>query len=425
MSKSTPAIVRAIDVGYGNTKYTLSQRNIDMDAEVGLFPSLAPRATQSDFTGGLMAKADRIVVQVDGESYSVGMDALAESKGIYKREVASAYSTSRAYRALFLGALQKMRLTAIDYMVVGLPLTTYDRYAKELTELLTGTHEVPNPSLPLFACKVTSGPGWPVFADWSRSFASAPRASPSTMRLGFCRSTLSSSRFAVTLSCGLICKRTLFGALSTNSGTCSIVIIRSPSGKHPSNVLANVVFPDPVLPTTATPRRFRTTSTRNSAISGGRAPCLIQSSIAMTTMLFRRKQMVGPSTATGGSVASTRNPGSLVLTIASADSLLTVIPELEASSVIAASIWLALILAPVLNCLPPCWTHTSSGRLIMMSVTDWSSNHSCRVVKQFRTFAKTLSSLLLFASPIGSLIKSPVCCSHHQVPNLLVLPTGK
>ncbi|WP_239498110.1 hypothetical protein [Ralstonia sp. GX3-BWBA] len=145
MSKSTPAIVRAIDVGYGNTKHTLSQLDIDMDVKVGLFPSLAPRATQSDFTGGLMAKVDRIVVQVDGENYSVGADALAESKGIYKREVASAYSTSRAYRALFLGALQKMRLNAIDYMVVGLPLTTYDRYSKELTELLTGTHEVPNP----------------------------------------------------------------------------------------------------------------------------------------------------------------------------------------------------------------------------------------------------------------------------------------
>lgn len=52
MSKSTPAIVRAIDVGYGNTKHTLSQLDIDMDVKVGLFPSLAPRATQSDFTGG-------------------------------------------------------------------------------------------------------------------------------------------------------------------------------------------------------------------------------------------------------------------------------------------------------------------------------------------------------------------------------------
>jgi plasmid segregation protein ParM len=148
MSKTTPAIVRAVDVGYGNTKYTTSQRNIDTDAQVGLFPSLAPRATQSDFTGGLMKKADRIVVQVDGESYSVGADALAESKGIYKREVASAYSTSRIYRALFLGALQQMKLSAVDYMVVGLPLTTYDRFAKELTEQLTGSHEVPNPVAP-------------------------------------------------------------------------------------------------------------------------------------------------------------------------------------------------------------------------------------------------------------------------------------
>ncbi|MBR8029195.1 PRTRC system protein D [Burkholderia cenocepacia] len=148
MSKATPPIVRAIDVGYGNTKYTTSQRNIDSDAQVGLFPSLAPRATQSDFTGGLMSKADRIVVAVDGESYAVGADALAESKGIYKREVAAAYSTTRIYRALFLGALQKMRLQAVDYMVVGLPLTTYDRYADELKGLLTGVHEVPNPIKP-------------------------------------------------------------------------------------------------------------------------------------------------------------------------------------------------------------------------------------------------------------------------------------
>lgn len=154
MSKATPPIVRAIDVGYGNTKYTTSQRNIDTDAQVGIFPSLAPRATQSDFTGGLMSKADRIVVTVEGESYAVGADALAESKGIYNREVAAAYSTTRVYRALFLGALQKMRLPAVDYMVVGLPLTTYDRYAPELTSLLTGIHEVPNPVQPDQVLKV-------------------------------------------------------------------------------------------------------------------------------------------------------------------------------------------------------------------------------------------------------------------------------
>ena len=64
-------VVRAIDVGYGNTKYlSLVTSN---DIQCGIFPSLAPQASSGpDLAAGLMQRRNTVVVEVDGVKYEVG-----------------------------------------------------------------------------------------------------------------------------------------------------------------------------------------------------------------------------------------------------------------------------------------------------------------------------------------------------------------
>ena len=67
-------VARAIDVGYGNTKFVtlLQQESI----QCGMFPSIAPQAsTGPDLCGGLMQRRNTVIVEVDGVKYEVGKDA--------------------------------------------------------------------------------------------------------------------------------------------------------------------------------------------------------------------------------------------------------------------------------------------------------------------------------------------------------------
>ena len=67
-------VVRAIDVGYGNTKFTTLVTGSDI--QCGLFPSLAPQAsTGPDLAAGLMQRRNTVVVEVEGVKYEVGKDA--------------------------------------------------------------------------------------------------------------------------------------------------------------------------------------------------------------------------------------------------------------------------------------------------------------------------------------------------------------
>jgi hypothetical protein len=64
-------VVRAVDVGYGNTKYVLEHQH-GSEIVCALFPSLAPQASHSPDLGvGVLKRRNSVTVEVNGIRYEV------------------------------------------------------------------------------------------------------------------------------------------------------------------------------------------------------------------------------------------------------------------------------------------------------------------------------------------------------------------
>lgn len=151
-------VVRAIDLGYGNVKYTFRHREALSTIECGLFPSRSPLAGDNGLTAGLLKGRDTVVVNVHGTDYEVGNGvALAEGTFDESSVLDKGFCLSDAYMARLRGALYYMmggdKLNAkyfdgnhIALLMVGLPVATYrhEDLRKKLKDNLTGTHTLPN-----------------------------------------------------------------------------------------------------------------------------------------------------------------------------------------------------------------------------------------------------------------------------------------
>ncbi len=135
-------VVRAIDVGYGNTKFTTLVTGSDI--QCGLFPSLAPQAsTGPDLAAGLMQRRNTVVVEVEGVKYEVGKDARLAQDASHGRVLDPDYSMTAAHMALIRGAFYYMGQSKIDLLVLGLPVNTFEKYNQQLAERVIGKHLVP------------------------------------------------------------------------------------------------------------------------------------------------------------------------------------------------------------------------------------------------------------------------------------------
>ncbi len=137
---ATPKIVRAIDLGWGYTKFS----HIDVESETlkySSFPSLAPRSAGLDLSMSILGKRDTVVVDVDGTKYEVGPDAGDLDTNDATRNLNDQYIHTEQYKAVFLGALYYIGEQVIDLLVVGLPLSNMQAAAK-LKSLMVGTHRV-------------------------------------------------------------------------------------------------------------------------------------------------------------------------------------------------------------------------------------------------------------------------------------------
>lgn len=146
--------IRAIDVGYGNTKFVSSRPEAQNAINCGLFPSLAPRAISgADLSGGegFMKKRNTVRVTVGNFDYEVGPDAVKAQFGSESgRMLKEDYCLSENYRALVYGALINMQQPHIDVLVLGLPMSTWKAYKDRLAALMTGLHKI-NAE---FSCKI-------------------------------------------------------------------------------------------------------------------------------------------------------------------------------------------------------------------------------------------------------------------------------
>ena len=102
-----------------------------------------------------------------------------------------------------------------------------------------------------FACTLAAPPGWPVFQAFNMLRASAPRTSPTTIRVGLSR--MQARRQSSIDTRPTARSATEFLTLHCNSGVSSMISTRSSGFMRVSScntALMNVVLPDPVEPAT-------------------------------------------------------------------------------------------------------------------------------------------------------------------------------
>lgn len=141
----TTQVARAIDLGYGNVKYTRLERAKGV-LECREFPSVAIPALSKDFDvkNVSTAKVETLVVEVNDRIYHVGPDAQALQQIAGGRELDPAYARGDRYTALMKAALAYIDEPVLDVLVLGLPLSTFVRENERLVDVWTRRHEVPN-----------------------------------------------------------------------------------------------------------------------------------------------------------------------------------------------------------------------------------------------------------------------------------------
>lgn len=145
MSKSKPKIIRAIDAGYGLTKF-IKGVGEDGSLACGHFPSMAVPSDPATMRSLSIRDRNTIDVTIGDAQYEVGVDVLqAQTGNDVGREIGENWSRSDMYRAVMLGAMHYMDTPKIDTLVLGLPVNQYlseDR-CKQLAKEYTGEFKLP------------------------------------------------------------------------------------------------------------------------------------------------------------------------------------------------------------------------------------------------------------------------------------------
>ena len=140
MSKQQDKVIRALDLGWGYTKY--SHKNTDSnDLEFLSFPSLAPRHAGLDLSMSAIGRRDTVVIEIDGTQFEIGPDSADLDSNDASRNLNDQYVMTEQYKAVFYGALHYIGENVIDVLVVGLPLSNMG-FADKLKAIVVGTHKI-------------------------------------------------------------------------------------------------------------------------------------------------------------------------------------------------------------------------------------------------------------------------------------------
>lgn len=129
-------VVRAIDIGYGQTKL-VTDRGLYKEMATFSFPSRAPLASRID---GISHGRDTQLVKVNGVQYEVGKDVADAAKDSDVNIRSIDYVKTDTYSALMKGALHYIGQEEIELLVLGLPVSVFDdgKTASLLKQLYTG-----------------------------------------------------------------------------------------------------------------------------------------------------------------------------------------------------------------------------------------------------------------------------------------------
>lgn len=138
--QSPTQIVRAIDVGYGNTKYTLGGERGNV--RCAHFPSQAYPGLMDQTRDALGGQRKTVAIPLNGLFYEVGPEIALAGNAFRGSHGHDHYIETPEYLALMRAALRYMKVEQVDLLVVGLPVALFASKRTALEKLATGRHEV-------------------------------------------------------------------------------------------------------------------------------------------------------------------------------------------------------------------------------------------------------------------------------------------
>ena len=134
------AIVRAVDVGFGNTKFVT--RVTDAGIECDHFPSLAYPSVREASADALGGRRRTVAIPIEGLFYEVGAEIHLAADAFRPNHFHDQFTESPTYLALLRAALYYMKVDAIDLLVVGLPVAAFLARKAALERLACGEHDL-------------------------------------------------------------------------------------------------------------------------------------------------------------------------------------------------------------------------------------------------------------------------------------------
>ena len=133
-------IVRAVDVGSGNTKFVTGVTGADI--RCASFPSIAYPSSGETPHWPASERRKTVCIPVGPLFYEVGPDVGLAADTFRAKQLHDEYTESPEYTALLRGALSMMKVPHIDLLIVGLPVALFSLKKSALEKAMVGEHQV-------------------------------------------------------------------------------------------------------------------------------------------------------------------------------------------------------------------------------------------------------------------------------------------
>jgi len=133
-------IVRAVDVGSGNTKFVTHATATEI--RCASFPSIAYASSGVTTSWEQEERMRTVCIPIGELFYEVGPDVALAADTFRARQLHDGYTESPEYMAFYRGALSMMKVGHIDLMVVGLPVSLLAKKKAALEKAMSGQHDL-------------------------------------------------------------------------------------------------------------------------------------------------------------------------------------------------------------------------------------------------------------------------------------------
>lgn len=133
-------IVRAVDVGSGNTKFVTGIAGNEI--RCASFPSVAYPSSGETPHWPASERRKTVCIPVGPLFYEVRPDVGLAADTFRAKQLHDEYTESPEYMALLRGALSMMKVSHIDLLIVGLPVALFSLKKSALEKTMAGEHQI-------------------------------------------------------------------------------------------------------------------------------------------------------------------------------------------------------------------------------------------------------------------------------------------